>query len=187
MGTLANAMEMADHIRQGMEYYNTFDEARNAHALLHPDDAEFDPDYAPTGSPSLPSQCLDEDNAECLQCYAHAQGELNFLRHTLERLRSIYGSTKKYSEKMIAFGDSMAGLPGGFGIGWPPERAGIQKSVKDLGKTYDKKYRELIANLEKALREIADCEQQFFDTADWYDRYGFIYYTFMADRYRRAD
>jgi hypothetical protein len=34
---------------------------------------------------------------------------------------------------------------------------------------------------------LAACEERFFDTADWYDRYGFIYYAFMANRYKRAD
>jgi len=181
----SEAAGAAGWIRENVDRFDDVRDMVESHQTLNPDDDAFDPDYSPPGSPQLPTRCLDEDDLECLQCYQSAQNELNFLRQTLERLRSIYGATKNYTERAISFGDSMAGLPGGFGIGWPPERRGIEQEFEKLGKTYDKKYRELIGNLEKALREIAECEKQHFNTDDWYNRYGFIYYTFMADRYRR--
>jgi len=102
-------------------------------------------------------------------------------------LRAIYAATKNYSGKAIAFGDSMAGLPGGFGMGWPEQRFGIQAEMEKLGRTYDRKYQQMIGNLEKSLKELAVCEERYFDTPDWYNRFGFIYYSFMADRYRRSD
>lgn len=167
--------------------YDTFREFRDAHNALNPDDLGAEPDYNPAGSPQLPSRCLEENNAECLACYESAQNEINFLRTNLERLRAIYSATKKYTDKAIAFGDSMAGLPGGFGMAWPEQRFGIQAEFKKLGNTYDEKYNGMIANLEASLKELGACEEQYFDTPDWYNRFGFIYYTFMADRYKRSD
>ena len=45
----------------------------------------------------------------------------------------------------------------------------------------------MMGTLRRALQEVADCEARYFDVQDWYSRYGFIYYTFMEDRYRRSD
>jgi len=182
-----DATRLSGLIQQGVGIYESFRDFRDANEALNPDDLGADPNYSPAGSPQLPSRCLDEENADCLQCYEKAQREIDFLRRTLERLRAIYAATKTYSEKAIAFGDSMAGLPGGFGMAWPEQRFGIQAEMEKLGGTYDRKYGELIGNLEKALRQLSECERQYFDTPDWYDRFGFIYYTFMADRYRRSD
>ncbi len=71
------------------------------------------------------------------------------------------------------------------GLAWQYSKKGIEESLTKLGRTYDEKYRGLMQNLQATLRKISDCEAQFFDEQDWYDRYGFIYYTFMADRYKR--
>lgn len=174
-------------LNQAAQMYDQFREFRDAHQALNPDDLGVDPDYSPAGAPQLPTRCLDEGDADCLACYESAQGEIDFLRRNLERLRAIYAATKKYTDKAIAFGDSMAGLPGGFGMAWPEQRFGIQAEMEKLGKTYDEKYNGMIANLERSLRELSECEARHFDTPDWYDRFGFIYYTFMADRYKRAD
>lgn len=182
-----DATRLSGLLNQAATIYDNFREFRDAHDALNPDDLAAEPDYNPPGSPQLPSRCLEENDAECLACYESAQNEINFLRTNLERLRAIYSATKKYTDKAIAFGDSMAGLPGGFGMGWPEQRFGIQAEFEKLGTTYDEKYNGMIANLEASLKELGACEERYFDTPDWYNRFGFIYYTFMADRYKRAD
>ncbi|MEZ5331851.1 MAG: hypothetical protein R2991_07305 [Thermoanaerobaculia bacterium] len=174
-------------LNQVTQLYDNFHEFQEANDALNPDDLGADPNYSPAGAPQLPTRCLDAGDTGCMACYESAQHEINFLRVNLERLRAIYAATKKYSDKAIAFGDSMAGLPGGFGMGWPEQRFGIQAEMEKLGHTYDEKYNGMIANLERSLKQLSECEAQYFDTPDWYDRFGFIYYTFMADRYKRAD
>ena len=151
---------------------------------LSPDDRGFGAGSS-RGQPKIPSQC--EGNADCGACYESAQADLKHLRFSLEKLRVIGSWTKKFTDKSIAFGDSVSGVHGVAGLGWQPERARIQESYDQFGKVYDAKYEELIGDLEGALRKVGQCEATHFKTADWYDRYGFIYYTFMADRYRRDD
>jgi hypothetical protein len=177
-----------DHLENGMKLYEAsrgFTEADAALSeVLNPDDNAFNPDFNPAGAPSLPAHCASEGGEDCV-CYQKAYDQLNFVRFYLERLRAIYGATKNYSDNAIAFGDSMAGLNGGFGLAWPPERKGIQDAVAHLGVTYDEKYQDYMRGLREALESIATCEKEHHDVDDWYNRFGFIYYSFIQDRYKR--
>ncbi len=172
------------HLRDNVDGYA---ETVDVIELLVEDDAPFEPDFDPGDMPQLPGHCTDGSvGGECA-CYKQAYDDLAFVRRYLEKLRAIYGSTTNYSSRMIAFGDSMAGIHGGFGVAWPMERLDIEKSVIELGKTYDKKYEAYLQTLKTALMTIDECEAQYHDEHNWYSRFGFIYYTFMADRYRRID
>jgi hypothetical protein len=157
----------------------------DGYKALSPHDAGLKVDVSPKGMPRVPSKCA--ESAGCGSCFAKGQADLKQLRFSLEKLRAIGSWTDKFTKKSIAFGDSVSGVHGVAGLGWQPERARIQESYDQFGKAYDAKYEELIGDLEASLRQIGQCEAKHFNTPDWYDRYGFIYYTFMADRYRRAD
>jgi hypothetical protein len=176
ISTLNRGMNMLETIRNFGE---------SGFGPLVPDDIDFDPDFEPAGAPTIPVHCEVSGGNECRACYDDAYRKLNFVRHYLEVLRGIYGRTQRYTRHMIAFGDSMAGLHGGFGLGWPPERKGIQDAFDDMGDTYDEKYEGYMRELQEGLQELASCEKQYFEEDDWYSRYGFIYYTYMQDRYRR--
>jgi hypothetical protein len=172
-------------LNQGMGLYDSIRDFTESAEALNTDDLEFDPNYSPPGQPTIPVHCEVEGGAACQQCYQSAYRRLNFVRFYLEKLRGIYGATDKYTKNAIAFGDSMAGINGGFGLAWPPERHGIQQAFEKMGKTYDEKYEGYMRELLKGLREVDACEKQYFGQDDWYNRYGFIYYTYMQDRYRR--
>lgn len=174
-----------DWLSLGINIANAAGELNQADEELSNDDAAWRPDFNPPGMPEIPISCA--ENAECQSCYARAQHELNFLRVQFERLRAIYGGTKKMSDKAIAFGDAVSGIHGMMGLAWMSARKDIQNSVEHLGKTYDKKYTDLLAALERQLKAMAVCEAEHFDTPDWYNRFGFIYYQFMAARYKRPD
>jgi hypothetical protein len=152
--------------------------------VLNPDDSGLEPNYEPGDTPEISVFCGREGRAEC-ECYADAWEQLSFIRFYLEKLRAIYGATKNYTDSAIAFGDSMAGLHGGFGVGWPEQRRGIQEAFENMGRTYDEKYREYMIGLRNALDAVAVCEAEYNDEEDWYSRFGFIYYSYMQDRYRR--
>ena len=49
-----------------------------------------------------------------------------------------------------------------------------------------RKYAELIGKLKKSMVQMGVCEDKF-GVEDWYDRFGYVYYEFMADKYKRAD
>ncbi len=150
---------------------------------LAPDDSRFDPDYFPPGMPEVPISCAPD--SECQQCYDRAQRDLNFIRVQFEKMRALYDATTTMAKNAIAFGDDVSSIHGMMGLAWQTQRRGIQKSVDHLGQTYDGKYREFLAILERSLKSIDACEWKHFDTVDWYNRFGFIYYQFMEARYNR--
>jgi hypothetical protein len=150
---------------------------------LSPDDASLEEDYNPPGMPELPSNCL--ESAECAQCFPPANDRLKRVLVRFEKLRRVYAWTKAYKERAFALGDAAAGIHGIGGLAWISERFKIEKSYKQFEAAYDAKYAELISELKGALQDLAACEESVYDERDWYNRFGFIYYQFMADRYKR--
>jgi hypothetical protein len=65
------------------------------------------------------------------------------------------------------------------------QREKIMRSFKQFTAVYNNKHQELLGRLEKVLREIGECERQYFGDADWYNRYGFIFHSFMSLHYAR--
>lgn len=162
-------------------------DALGAYDALSKGDKALDPDYRPAGSPSVPSHCTAPDGTSsegCSDCYATAYRKLTAVRTAFEKLRRVGTTTRAFTAKSIAFGDSVSGVHGVAGLGWQPERAKIENSLKTFEVAYDAKHIELSGLLETALRDIGQCEAKHFGVADWYDRYGFMYYTFMVDRYK---
>jgi hypothetical protein len=139
---------------------------------------------APNGAPSVPASCAGNASA-CGKCYTDAIHDLNGMRLNLERLRCYYQGYKRFVDASLAFGDSASGIHAVTGLEWQHERAGIVAAMDSLNHTYDVKYGQMMPNLEAALKKVGDCEAEFFHEPDWYQRFGFLYYTFMSDRYKR--
>lgn len=123
---------------------------------------------------------------DCSQCFTDSRMAFNKARLDLEKLRVIYSCTKKMSNAAIAAGDSMSGIHGYSGVVWQGMRYDIVRSVENMEKAYDKKYPELMKTLQNSMVDMAICEAQY-GTPDWYDRFGFIYFEFMRDAYKRKD
>ena len=164
MGTLLDGKAMMDAFRD-----------------LTPGDSEYDPDYAPPGSPDVPSSCAGSDG--CGECYQKAQNDINFMRFNLEKLRSTCRETEAAADRAMKFGDDVSSIHGGLGIAWQNEKLGIVKKVEHLKQTCKQKYEGMMTGTEKAIREMDRCEAEFFNNRDWYDRYGFLYYQFLRARY----
>lgn len=149
----------------------------------------------PPGMPSIPSFCPDEEEGaastvsdsrgDCARCFVEARGEFEKVRYNLEQLRVIYKCTKDFSKKAIAFGDNTSGVHAISGLAWQAQKVKIEGSVKDMEKAYDLKYTELIGKLQESLIALAVCEEQF-GTPDWYDRYGYMFYEFVKEKYKRS-
>jgi hypothetical protein len=182
-GILNDATSFAGWVNTAIQAAENFADFTDGYRHLNEGDSEFDPDYSPDGSPEVPISCETE---ECMQCYARSVERLNFVRFQLERLRAIYASTQKMAQGAIAFGDTTSGIHAMTGLAWQSSRRGIQQQLEKLGRTYDEKYEGMMGTLRSALQQMAECEREHFDNPDWYNRFGFIYYTFMADRYKRA-
>jgi hypothetical protein len=140
-------------------------------------------DLSPAGAPAVPSSCAGDST--CGQCYTEAVRELNGMRLNLERLRCYYTAYKRFVDASIAFGDSASGVHAVTGLAWQSERAGILEAMDGLNRTYDVKYGQMMPNLRAALEKVGGCESRYFHNPDWYSRFGFIYYSFMSDRYKR--
>ena len=140
-------------------------------------------DLSPAGAPAVPASCAGSET--CGQCFQDAVRELNGMRLNLERLRCYYAAYKRFVDASIAFGDSASGVHAVTGLAWQSERAGIIEAMDGLNRTYDTKYSQMMPNLRTALDKVGRCESQYFHEPDWYSRFGFIYYSFMSDRYKR--
>lgn len=137
----------------------------------------------PPGMPRMPSFCETE---ECGTCFTTARADFNTNRYSFERLKTIYQCTKTFTDAAISFGDNVSGVHGVSGLAWQSERRKIMKSIKDLQKTYDNKYRDLLESQKRALMKLNDCEAQH-GIPDWYDRFGYMYHEFSAMHYKRSD
>ncbi len=125
------------------------------------------------------------DNEAGCACLEKEYDNLNNRRLNLERLRVIYAHAMKKINAGIAFGDNVSGVHGVSGLAWQSQKMIIlTKSIPTLNKAYDDKYAEMIHALEENLRAIENCEAMLgYD--NWYNHAGFIYYQFMADKYKR--
>nr|WP_293299737.1 hypothetical protein [Allomuricauda sp.] len=151
----------------------------------------------PSGAPSIPSICteismsedgkiLEDEDEGCASCFVEARQKFNERRYLFERLATIYKCTKKFTNAAIAFGDNASGVHGVAGLAWQGERIKILKSVEDLEKAYDNKYAEMLQDLADAMMELNVCEAKY-GVEDWYDRFGYMYFEFMKEKYARKD
>jgi hypothetical protein len=153
----------------------------------------------PAQATSIPSVCTDlyyddngeiseEENQGCSECFFEARKKFNNMRYQFEKLATIYKCTKDFSNAAISFGDDVSGFtPSGVGgMAWQTQRRNIEKSVVELEQAYDAKYGEFLQSLADAMMELNICEAKF-GVEDWYDRFGYMYFEFMKDKYQRKD
>lgn len=167
------------------DYLNTLSDIRDAYEGMQQfSPGECAPDFNTGAGAMMPSTSA--GNSACNQCFERAVGELNFVRRVLGRLSCIYSNTKNFTQSAISFGDNVSGIHGVTGLSWQNARGGIVDAYNHFKQTYDRKYTDLMGSLQRALMSIDGCERQFGLT-DWYQRFGFIYFEFMKDKYKRTD
>ncbi|AKF24739.1 hypothetical protein YH65_04565 [Sulfurovum lithotrophicum] len=167
------------------EFIQKGDNFKKTAPLDSPSDEDAQHNYNPPGMPTMPIACGNMKNSNCGSCYKNAYEKVNDLRRYFEQLRALYVETDEFTKASVAFGDSIAGSVGVGGLQWIHDREKIQNSFKQFKKAYKKKYNELLGRLEQVLKEIAQCEEQYFGNKDWYSRYGFMFLNFMALHYAR--
>jgi hypothetical protein len=167
------------------DYLSTLSDIRDAYdGMQNFSPGECAPDFSTGAGAMMPSTCA--GNSACSQCFERAVGELNFVRRILGRLSCIYNNTKNFTQSAISFGDNVSGIHGVTGLSWQNARGGIVAEYNKFKQTYDNKYRDLMGSLQRALMAIDGCEREYGLT-DWYQRFGFIYFEFMKDKYKRSD
>ena len=128
----------------------------------------------------------DPNAGQCVPCYVEAEKGIDTRRIAFERLRIILN----YTQKMSSQGENALSGFGAAGGSLATMEAQSQirqvdQAMEAVNSMYDKKYVEIIAKLKGSLDDFAKCEAKYFNNPDWYDRYGFVYYQFMADKYKR--
>ncbi len=167
------------------EYMDWLEDRRNEwNTIQNFDPNECSPDFSASTAAMMPSTCV--GNQACSECYERAVGELNFIRAQLGRLSCIYSNTKNFNESALAFGDNMSGIHAVTGAAWQSARGEVVGQFNSFKRTYDNKYRDMMGSLQRALQSIGTCEMQY-GLPDWYQRFGFIYFEFMKDKYKRVD
>lgn len=142
--------------------------------------------YTPPGAPGVPSKCM--ENKACRPCFTEAYAKVNKTRVSLEKVRAHYDYTHRFSASGIALMQSVAATAGGpAGIGAAVETNKVNGAVDEFDKVVANKNAELLARLQGNLKEVNRCEATYYKNDDWYDRYGYIYYQFMAAHYGYAD
>lgn len=181
-----NLVGKLDQIRSVWNAINDFDRAYSSFRNCVPT-------TPPIGEPIMPSFCDIptteigfEDNSNCAGCFLNARQGFNETRYKLEQLAAIYKCTKTYSTAAISLGDNASGVHAVTGIVWQQERAKIMTTVQNLEIEYDKTYAFLMQELRDKMMELNLCEEQY-GVEDWFDRFGFMYFEFMQEKYRRAD
>jgi hypothetical protein len=166
-------------------YLSTIRDIREAYnGMQNFSPGECAPDFSTGGAAMMPSTC--NGSPGCAECFGSASNELNFIRRQLGRLQCIYNNTKNFKNSAIAFGDNVSGIHGVTGLAWQNARGEIVASYEHFKQTYDRKYTDMMGSLQRALMSIDGCERRFGLT-DWYQRFGFIYFEFMKDKYKRND
>ena len=155
---------------------------RGREALTEADQEILDP---PFKGPRLALRCATVPR--CKACYARGSRAFRQAVIRLERLRAKMVGTRAFVKDAISFGDAMAGLPGGFGLGWPKERRKIQASYRHFIAVYKRKVEAAVKEADRVLRELGRCEQRFAGDADWYTRFGPLYIEFVRLHYLDVD
>jgi hypothetical protein len=146
-------------------------------------DGRYEPDLTGQGAPEIPA-ALCGASMECNQCYARVFTSLDAMRLDLERLRITGQATADYVSKSYALGDGLSGVTGLAALQWQHERAGIAKTFDHFKGTYDTKYEAMMKGLKDVMDRWDACEAGYGER-NWYARFGFLYYQFMRDKYKR--
>jgi len=146
-------------------------------------DPNYEPDLSGEGAPELPAS-LCGASYDCNACYASVFQSLDASRLNLEKLRIAGRATSDLVSKSYALGDGLAGVTGVAALEWQRQRAGIGKTFEHFKGTYDSKYEGMMRGLKDVMDRWNACEGQYGER-DWYARFGFLYYQFMRDKYKR--
>jgi hypothetical protein len=153
--------------------------------FIDPREAAIQRNMNPPGMPLLPSRCAKDP--ECRPCFKKASDDLVNARSLLETQYVIYKQTELATGRIMELADAAAGLSPYAKLAWT-----VQKDSGEISKAKEDFYAKYDGNLEKLLRMLNDalvaqgaCERNAFGDQDWYNRYGWLYYSFMRDRYTR--
>lgn len=172
---------LASTLQKGLEVWKN----REAFEPLDSADLDYEPELAPPGAPRVPLRC--SLISRCGPCLRKAHANLDDVRRKLENNRIVLAHYKRYMQKIFDAAKALGGLHGMLGVAAIKEQTEWNELIRETESRYDTRYMILMIELEEALRQVESCEAVYLNDPGWYDRFGFVYYEFMAARYRRTD
>jgi hypothetical protein len=142
------------------------------------------PDFTTDPEAMVPTSC--PDSTGCVACYTQAYRNFQSVRKRLSKLKCLGNSTKSFVNNSIAFGDQVSSIHAIQGLAWQKEKKGIKESYEKFKAGYDAKYKELMEKLMDSMNDIDICESKN-GQADWFKRFGFMYFEFMSEKYKRSE
>lgn len=177
--------DLAEHLNDGYQIYEDARDAWSEWESLDEREADCGSNYTADAGPSVPSQC--GDSRECQQCFGDAVRAIDFNRFYIERARCITAANVRMANSAMAFGDTSSGVHGVTGLSWSlGGKPQIEQAVGDLKRTYTRKARDYLFEIERSMKKLGQCEAEHFGERDWYQRYGWLYVNFMRSKYGTA-
>jgi|SRR5687768_1249933 hypothetical protein len=182
------------------KYVGMMEDFVKAYEALTAGDKDAWPEYSPPGMPGIPTACMSEvpsgvakaigevewTDPACGQCFEDAHKDIETTLQRFEKLRRVHAQTEEVYKTSVAFGDGASKVGGIITTaGWMKIRAGIKQEMEKYYVVYDDKFEELKEALIESLGKVAECEAKYFNNADWYDRYGFMFVNPVVERHRR--
>ena len=134
--------------------------------------------------PTVPTSCRE---GPCGECYGQVVERIDRLRYLLITARNRASATVDLWQAGDNLAQVVSGVHAAAGI-YVHETRGemLDQPIARLREVYENKAGQMLANLERALRDLGTCEAKFFGVTDWYERFGYMYMTYMRDKYEKA-
>lgn len=133
--------------------------------------------------PRVPVSCW---GGGCYACYSRAVADIDRSRELLIRLRNHGQATVALYRAGDKLASAVQGASAAAAVSVYAQRAGfIDEPFANFSRTYVAKADAMLRALEDKLKALGQCELEHYNVPDWYNRFGFMYMTFMRDKYSR--
>ena len=133
--------------------------------------------------PSIPVSCA-PGGGGCYACYFRAVEDIDSSRRLLIQLYSrglatvaVYRAGERLAGA-VQGGSAAAGMAVSASRGYY-----MDQPMARFTQAYERKADDMLDALEAKLRALGACEAQYYNVPDWYTRFGFMYMTFMRNKY----
>jgi seryl-tRNA synthetase len=136
--------------------------------------------------PSIPVSCA-PGRGGCYACYSGAVEDIDRSRRLLIQLHTRGLSTVAVYRAGERLAGVVQGASAAAGMAVSASRGYyMDQPMARFTQSYERKADEMLDALEVKLRALGACEAQYYNVQDWYNRFGFMYMSFMRSKYEHV-